>query len=62
MFAGEKQHWTEPWTGNRYSIVFFRIKLCNKSIAEKYKDYTFKQMDAILGTYEDADSNHKLEL
>ena len=38
MFAGEKQHWTEPWTGNRYSIVFFRIKLCNKSIAEKYKD------------------------
>lgn len=60
MNAETQEHWVEPWTGNRYSIVFFRIKL-KGSVKDKYKDYTYKMFDDALGTYSDADSLHKLE-
>jgi hypothetical protein len=59
MDASLQTHSTEPWTGKRYSLVFFRIKLKNP-IKEKYKDYGFKELEEALGTYIDADSNHKL--
>lgn len=59
MDASIQEHSTEPWTGCRYSLVFFRVKLKNP-IKEKYESWGFKEMDAALGTYSDADSLHKL--
>ncbi len=60
MSAGEQLHYTEDWTGCRYSLVFFRIKLF-KNVKEKYKDKAFKELDELLGVYEDSASNHRLE-
>ena len=60
MDASQQLHFTEDWTGNRYSLVFFRIKL-NKPVKEKYKDMGFWDLDALLGEYEDAAINHRLE-
>lgn len=60
MDASKQLHYTEDWTGSRYSIVFFRIKLFNP-VKEKYKDLDFWDMDDILGDYDDADSKHKLD-
>lgn len=59
MDASSQLHFTEEWTGSRYSLVFFRVKLRNP-VKEKYKDFGFKEMDDALGTYDDADSKHKL--
>ena len=60
MDASKQLHFTEPWTGSRYSIVFFRIKLF-KPVKEKYKNLDFWNMDELLGDYDDADSKHKLD-
>jgi hypothetical protein len=60
MDASVQEHFTEPWTGSRYSIVFFRIKMF-KNVKEKYKDIDFWDMDALLGEYDDAAINHKLD-
>lgn len=59
MNASLQEHSTEEWTGSRYSIVFFRVKL-NKNVIDKYKDWGFKEMDEALGVYEDAACKHKL--
>ena len=59
MDASIQKHFTEDWTGSRYSIVFFRIKLKNP-VKDKYKDWGFYEMDEALGTYDDADCRHKL--
>lgn len=60
MDASLQEHFTELWTGSRYSIVFFRIKLF-KNVKEKYKDMDFWDMDALLGVYDDATINHRLD-
>lgn len=60
MLAGEQLHFTEPWEGDRYSIVFFRIKIF-KNVKDKYKDMDFWQMNALLGEYDDAAINHRLD-
>lgn len=59
MDASTQLHSTEDWTGSRYSIVLFKIKL-NKNVKDKYKDMGFKEMNEALGTYDDADCYHKL--
>jgi len=59
MDASKQVHFTEAWEGCRYSIVFFKIKL-KKPVKEKYNDYDFYMLDDALGSYDDADSNHKL--
>lgn len=60
MDASIQTHFTEEWTGCRYSLVFFRIKLKNP-VKEKYKEWGFKDMEDALGEYLDLDSNHKLD-
>jgi len=60
MDASSQIHYTEAWSGKRYSLVFFRIKLL-KPVKEKYKDKGFWEMDELLGDYEDSASNHKLD-
>lgn len=60
MDASIQTHSTDEWTGCRYSLVFFRIKLKNP-VKEKYKEWGFKEMDDALGEYLDLDSNHKLD-
>jgi hypothetical protein len=60
MDASVQTHYTEPWTGSRYSFIMFRVKL-KKPIKEKYQDWGFKELNDALGTYDDADSLHKLE-
>jgi len=60
MDASTQLHYTEPWSGKRYSFVMFRIKL-NKTVSKKYGDWDFKMMNEALGDYDDADSLHKLE-
>lgn len=60
MDASEQLHFTEPWSGCRYSLVFFRIKL-KKPVSEKYKSFNFDMLEEALGIYEDADCKHKLD-
>lgn len=60
MMAGEQTHFTEHWTGSRYSLVLFRIKF-NKVTKEKYGQMGFKELDDLLGSYTDADSKHCLK-
>jgi hypothetical protein len=60
MNGSLQTHFTEEWTGCRYSIIFFRIKM-TKKVSEKYKIWDFKQMEEALGEYEDADCHHKLD-
>lgn len=60
MDASIQTHFTEDWTGCRYSIVFFRIKMF-KNVKEKYKEMDFWDMNALLGEYDDAAINHRLE-
>jgi hypothetical protein len=59
MDAETQTHSTDDWTGCRYSMVLFKIKL-QKPVKEKYGDCGFKELDDALGTYSDADSKHKL--
>jgi hypothetical protein len=60
MDASAQEHFTEPWTGSRYSFIMFKIKLKNP-VKEKYQDWSFKELNDALGYYDDADSNHKLD-
>jgi hypothetical protein len=59
MDAETMLHSTMPWTGSRYSIVFFRIKL-QKSVKDKYNGWTFKELNDALGVYSGPSSEHKL--
>jgi len=59
MDASKTVHFTEPFSGTRYSIVFFRVRLVKK-LKDKYKDYGFRDLDALLGEYDDADCHHKI--
>ena len=60
MDASIQTHFTEKWSGCRYSLVFFRIKLKNP-VKEKYKEWGFKELNDALGEYEDAAINHCLD-
>jgi len=60
MDASLQEHYTEEWSGCRYSLVFFRIKLKNP-VKDKYLGFGFKEMDYLLGDYMDLDSKHKLD-
>jgi len=60
MDASAQEHFTEPWTGSRYSFIMFKIKL-KKPVKEKYQTWGFKELNDALGDYDDADSNHKLD-
>jgi len=60
MDASQQEHFTEDWTGSRYSLVFFKIKL-KKSVKQKYDTWGFKEMNEALGVYDDIDSKHKLD-
>lgn len=59
MDASTQLHYTEDWIGSRYTIIFFRVKL-KKPAKDKYMNYGFKEMNDLLGDYDDADIHHQL--
>ena len=59
MDASVKKHWVEDWVGERYTIVFFRVKLL-RPVREKYEGWGFKELNDLLGEYSDSDCLHKI--